>query len=47
MAGETRTYKDAIFQALGEASMMWEPRPSSQVFDSSGAKETKRLWKKL
>lgn len=37
MAGETRDYKSAVFQALGEASMMWEPRPSSQVFDTKGA----------
>lgn len=27
--------KELIFQALGEASMCWEPRPSSQVFDSA------------
>lgn len=38
-ATEIKDYKSAIFQALGEASMMWKPSPSSQVFDSDGAKE--------
>jgi len=39
MAEEIRDYKTAVFQELGEASMMWEPHPSSQVFDSSGTRE--------
>lgn len=28
-----------VFQALGAASMCWNPRPSEQVFDSTTAKE--------
>ena len=27
----------AVFEAIGEASMQWKPRPSSEVFDSEGA----------
>lgn len=29
-------YKELIYIALGEASMQWIPRPSDQVFDSTG-----------
>lgn len=28
-----------VFQALGAASMCWNPRPSTAVFDSTQAKE--------
>jgi hypothetical protein len=31
--------KQKIFESVGAASMCWEPRPSSQVFDSTKAKE--------
>lgn len=31
--------KQKIFESIGAASMCWEPRPSSQVFDSTKAKE--------
>jgi len=27
----------AVFEAVGEASMCWNPRPSSEVFDSEHA----------
>lgn len=29
--------KHAVFEALGEASMAWKPRPSSAEFDSKMA----------
>jgi len=32
----SKIYHD-VFEAVGEASMQWRPRPSSQVFDSEGA----------
>ncbi len=31
---EAVTPEEAIGQALGSASMCWDPKPSSQVFDS-------------
>lgn len=27
----------AVFESVGEASMQWQPRPGSEVFDSEGA----------
>lgn len=30
---------EAIFQALGEASMCWNPSPSTQIFESSKAEK--------
>jgi hypothetical protein len=29
----------AVFEAVGAASMCWDPRPSNQVFDSSAAEK--------
>lgn len=37
-SGEPLTCESAIFQALGEASMCWDPRPTG-IFDSTRAKE--------
>ena len=31
--------KEAIFMALGAASMCWDPLPSNQVFESTRAKD--------
>lgn len=31
--------REIVGQALGEASMCWDPPPSSQVFDSTRASE--------
>ena len=40
--------KEKVFQALGEATMCWNPRPSLQVFDSTRAVEIgERLWKEI
>jgi len=33
------TLESAIFQALGAASMCWDPKPYTQIFDSTAAKE--------
>lgn len=33
------TLDSYVFQALGAASMCWNPRPSDQVFDSTQAKK--------
>jgi hypothetical protein len=30
---------DVVFQALGAASMCWDPRPSNQVFENQEAKD--------
>ena len=32
------TVEEVVFQAIGTGSMCWDPRPSTQVFDSTGAK---------
>ena len=32
------TCRTKVFEALGEASMCWEPRPSTEVFDSIACK---------
>lgn len=40
--------KTKVFEALGEATMCWNPRPSIQVFDSTRALEIgERLWKEI
>lgn len=31
------TVREAVFQALGAASVAWQPRPSDEVFDSTQA----------
>ena len=36
---EELTIAEIAFQSLGAASMCWEPRPSTQVFDSTRAKQ--------
>lgn len=29
----------AVWEAIGEASMQWRPRPSTEVFDAEGASD--------
>ena len=31
--------EEMVFQALGEASLCWNPKPSGQVFDSDECKK--------
>jgi len=33
-----KTLKEYIFEAIGQASMCWNPRPSTEVFNSEEAK---------
>lgn len=40
--------KEKVFQALGEATMCWNPKPSILVFDSTRAMEIgEKLWKEI
>jgi len=40
--------KIKVFEAIGEATMCWDPKPTTQVFDSGRAIEIgNKLWKEI